>query len=1450
MGPSIRSTFVMAASLFFLLLFSDYASAKAVFAHYMVGNAYLDHIYQDIDDAAAMGLDGFSLNIGDPRQSFVDKSLGIMFDYAAKNHPNFKLFVSMDLWAAGDADPKQFPIDFIPLLKKYISHDAYQRGPEPNSYPMVSTFADGGLENNLWQEWRDALDNNVFLIPDFDHTKGYYESHPGWWEYWGDIVDGLFSWESAWPERAGYGGEYSGDLSPDNVVFQGALNHSKPYMIPLSPLQYKNAYNTNIYRSGDINMLLRMEGILKMDPSPEYVQIITWNDGPESHYIGNLWREQNNDTDPSRYAMQANQPHDGWQPLIGSFIQAFKDEKKPSEMKPFDAVCPWDGSGQYFVKPDGFSNGVDALNFAAVVPGSGYSVELYRNGDHILQAELHSGLNYGTLPGLKAGYQKMVIKDALGATKRVATGGPCVLDGCPDCIYNMNLFVVPFSDNTDQSSGRCPETRCGGADIYVPQNIWTDQDPIMQCIPPCTFILPPLQLLTTTTISWPALTTTFWISTKSLTLIKTTIISIPPITTTEIPFWPVTIKVTDPPKGTIKPTQRIYPPGFTTQFPPTLQTFKPTRIDETNPPPTFLSTSHIEILQPQPTIQITHPPVPNITFTSAKPTATCTAQCGVNECQYFGCTSDEDEDGESDNDSDSGSEDDDPEDDDSSKKKRCGLFSCDWGCGIFGCFDGCGILGCGRSDHKCPLSKCGGLGCRTGTCEGIEGGGDDDEGTPDEGGDICEGDTCCNPELELDIGLCDNGNFPVYDMYTGTITCELTDEAEEQMSQCQKDALDDVDLNTDLLDAAQSCACLSGADGDLSRRSLPCPNQNPTQPPAVTTSAARCEATYLCDFNKSPQICANAKSAIDVRGKPDVMTIGHSFDPNNPDAIFQNTQDWYEGKFGIEKIAPHFMVVGNAAKSGSQAPVPRSGWALNGCDVEEYPFASGRDQNDIHPVVITTEIGQAAANGYAGPSPGDYFNQVKRAKRHAVCINIESVTNTCLQFTNVPSNLAANEYLLGDSKYTAYGIGYRLTNSPTRFVDPWFNRAANRKVDDGIGNMIPQFYENPSPGYRIFPSAVGKWVTAWPDPQNRARVFGVAYLTSNLAPAPACVNPAIIDNVWFEGLTLLPPANSSFSLTSLPPANPPLKRAVMIGAATPITTNTGGHQQKQPAFATRRLRNSIDAFIAAATPTAVPRQRARAALAVIPPGLLKRHIATAQKARRAETYNKTNVNATDLLSPLDRRSLPAAGGYLDPKVYRYLGCDLDSVVGRDDSFDPCYEGLTAGCDEISPYDPTVTGPTTTGRGATSSTTAKQPTWTSGSGIESGRVVVLVRRATGSIRVSSWEVINMSRDDYNVMVAREPWCEVEEEDDGTYNIALNIARSEENGLSGDYPTKLEFSLSGVDTCELTTVDGASESILSCPGLLSKDVTCETSPRLKDETTCNTLDRYIEKLICDY
>lgn len=49
--------------------------------------------------------------------------------------------------------------------------------------------------------------------------------------YWGPIVDGVFSWETAWPEYNGFGSDGVGDVSVDQTVLNGVRAHLKTYMM-------------------------------------------------------------------------------------------------------------------------------------------------------------------------------------------------------------------------------------------------------------------------------------------------------------------------------------------------------------------------------------------------------------------------------------------------------------------------------------------------------------------------------------------------------------------------------------------------------------------------------------------------------------------------------------------------------------------------------------------------------------------------------------------------------------------------------------------------------------------------------------------------------------------------------------------------------------------------------------------------------------------------------------------------------------------------------------------------------------------------------------------------------------------------------------------------------------------------------------------------------------------
>ncbi|KAL8951475.1 MAG: hypothetical protein Q9222_002552 [Ikaeria aurantiellina] len=292
----------------------------------------------------------------------------------------------------------------------------------------------------------------------------------------------------------------------------------------------------------------------------------------------------------------------------------------------------------------------------------------------------------------------------------------------------------------------------GSGLVYVNETMWTDQNPLVACEPPCVLVLPPTQLPSPTVISFPPWTTTYVINTvtsntkgqggiPTLLTISTTI-KIPPITTTEIQMWPVTVFSNDSSTATFTPVQSIQPPPITTYLPG-----PPPALHDPGDSTYTLMKSHQTTLYPQPTQNIDLPPKHPVTYTRGPPKATCAAHCGHHDCRIFGCGG------------------------------GCSLFGCGDNCGLLGCGGGCGIAGCGG---PCSIFGCGGCGlagCGVTACPlcgpnlDINGGGDTiggDDPDNDTNNDDQDGDENDNEDddeddeedVETEICLLEEADLP------------------------------------------------------------------------------------------------------------------------------------------------------------------------------------------------------------------------------------------------------------------------------------------------------------------------------------------------------------------------------------------------------------------------------------------------------------------------------------------------------------------------------------------------------------------------------------------------------------------------------------------------------------------------------------------------------------------
>lgn len=114
-----------------------------------------------------------------------------LFDYA--NDKPFKLFLSFDFYAAGDIAAHQ---EFFNLWRDQAAYLTY--GPE--NLPVVSSYSGGSLGPDVWRNFKQT--NNVYLLPNLESDADYYNNPTAFFQTWGDAIDGVFTWETAWPEAS------------------------------------------------------------------------------------------------------------------------------------------------------------------------------------------------------------------------------------------------------------------------------------------------------------------------------------------------------------------------------------------------------------------------------------------------------------------------------------------------------------------------------------------------------------------------------------------------------------------------------------------------------------------------------------------------------------------------------------------------------------------------------------------------------------------------------------------------------------------------------------------------------------------------------------------------------------------------------------------------------------------------------------------------------------------------------------------------------------------------------------------------------------------------------------------------------------------------------------------------------------------------------------------------
>jgi hypothetical protein len=268
-----------------------------------VGSWTVANWQKDIRLAQASHIDAFALNFANSGGGYANQMSNA---FSAANSLGFKLFFSFDYAAQGPFDQQEV----IKVINQYGSNGAYYKY---NGKPFVSTF-EGPANSGDWTAIKSQT--GCFFIPDWSSLGAQGAVNRG-------VVDGLFSWE-AWPS-----GPNDMTTKPDES-YKSALG-DKPYMMPVSPWFFTNlsGYSKNWLWRGDDLWFDRWNQVMSVQP--DFVEILTWNDWGESHYIAPLDPSQyglfNSDNGKAPYNYADNMPHDGWRQFLPYVIDMYKNGK-------------------------------------------------------------------------------------------------------------------------------------------------------------------------------------------------------------------------------------------------------------------------------------------------------------------------------------------------------------------------------------------------------------------------------------------------------------------------------------------------------------------------------------------------------------------------------------------------------------------------------------------------------------------------------------------------------------------------------------------------------------------------------------------------------------------------------------------------------------------------------------------------------------------------------------------------------------------------------------------------------------------------------------------------------------------------------------------------------------------------------------------------------------------
>ncbi|KAF2493190.1 glycoside hydrolase family 71 protein [Lophium mytilinum] len=319
-----------------------------VFAHFMVQNSYSYSQTEwetDIKSAKQIGIDGFGW-----QADRIDDA----FTVAAAQ--DFKIMHSFDMnYASGQDDcPTGVAWNTSYMVDKLSKHATSDAAFKWNGDVLVSTFGGELYGNDFFASLKSAASSaglGISLAPALDDYSMAAQSDPQTEaskvisDY--PSVDGFLNWQ-AWPLN-----EHANLTTAADTAFKSAFSNAGrtgPYIMAVSPWQFKDLNEWgNWLQYSDTLFDYRWKDAINT-VKPDIIEILTWNDFPESHYIRDL--PPASETGPA--SMQMGDAgsyvygidHSGWRVIAQYYISWWKTGSAPAVTE--DRVVYW-----YRIHPKG-----------------------------------------------------------------------------------------------------------------------------------------------------------------------------------------------------------------------------------------------------------------------------------------------------------------------------------------------------------------------------------------------------------------------------------------------------------------------------------------------------------------------------------------------------------------------------------------------------------------------------------------------------------------------------------------------------------------------------------------------------------------------------------------------------------------------------------------------------------------------------------------------------------------------------------------------------------------------------------------------------------------------------------------------------------------------------------------------------------------------------------------